>query len=622
MRKDYKLEKRKFVIGGFVILIAIVYLIRLYDLQINDNKYREYADTNALLKKTIYPSRGLIYDRNGELIVYNQPAYDVMIIPRDVEEFDTLNFCETINITKENLLKRISDMKNKSLNPGYSSYSPQRLISHLSVEDYGRLQEKLYRFPGFFIQKRILRQYNYSAAANVLGNIREVNAKDIKNDSNKYYQPGDYCGDLGVEKSYESYLRGKKGVEILIRDARGRIQGKYNEGENDIAPISGKDLKLSIDIKLQKYAESLMANKIGAVVAIEPSTGEILALVSSPTYDPALLVGRNRGKNYKELVNNKYKPLFDRALMASYPPGSTFKPGQGLILQQEKIVTLGTPFPCSNGFVSGGLRVGCHAHSSPITLKPALETSCNAYFCWGFKAMIDKKSKYGSAANAFEVWKNHLVSLGFGYKLGVDLSGENRGFIPNAKWYNDVYGENHWSANTIISVSIGQGEILATPLQIANMCATIANRGWYITPHVVKEVKDSTLPEKLTTKHYPTIDKRYFSSIVEGMRMAVTNGTCKRANLNDIEVCGKTGTAQNPRGRDHSAFIGFAPYNNPKIAVCVYVENAGFGATYGVPIGSLVIEKYLTDTISRDRKGLELQMLKSNTIKNSGVKKH
>ena len=620
MRKNYNLEKRKYIISGFIIVIAIIYLIRLFGLQINNDKYKEYADSNAFLKKTIYPSRGIIYDRNGELIVYNQPAYDVMIIPRDVQGFDTLDFCKTLNITKEDLLKRITDMKDRTINPGYSSYTPQRLISHLSVEDYGRLQEKLYRYPGFFIQKRILRQYNHLTAANLLGNIREVNAKDIENDS--YYQAGDYCGDVGVEKSYEKYLRGKKGVEVLIRDARGRIQGKYENGINDIAPISGKDIKLSIDVELQKYAESLMTNKIGAVVAIEPATGEILALVTSPTYDPTLLVGRNRGKNYKELAKDKHKPLFNRALMAAYPPGSTFKPSQGLILLQEKIVSVGTPYPCSKGYVSGGLKVGCHPHSSPITLKPALETSCNAYFCWGFKALIDKRSKYGSTANAFEVWKNHLVSLGFGYRLGVDLSSESRGFLPNANWYSDRYGENHWSANTIISVSIGQGEILATPLQIANLCATIANRGWFITPHIVKEVKDSVLPEELLKKRYPTIDRKHYKTIVDGMRMAVTNGTCKKADLDDIEVCGKTGTAQNPHGRDHSAFIGFAPYNNPKIAVCVYVENAGFGAAYGVPIGSLVIEKYLTDTIRPERKGMERQMLTSNTIVNSGVKKH
>lgn len=620
MRKDYNLEKRKYVIGGFLILIAIIYVIRLYELQIADSRYKEYADINAFLNKTQYPSRGLIYDRNGKLIVYNQPAYDVMMIPRDVKELDTLDFCRTLNLTPEQLRKRLSDMKDKRMNPGYSSYTPQRLISHLSAEDYGRLQEKLYRYPGFFIQKRILRQYAHKTAANVLGNIREVSSKDISRDA--YYQSGDYCGDLGVEKSYEEYLRGEKGVEILIRDAHGRIKGRYDNGSKDVAPVSGRNLKLSLDLDLQQYAESLMVNKIGAVVAIEPETGEILALVSSPTYDPTLLVGRQRGVNYAALVNDHEKPLFDRALMGAYPPGSTFKPGQGLILLQENIVNLSTAYPCHHGFISGGLRVGCHSHGSPINLKPALQTSCNAYFCWGFKALVDKRSKYGNPANAFEVWKNHLVSLGYGYRLGVDLPSEGRGFIPNAKFYNKIYGEGHWSANTIISVSIGQGEILATPLQIANLCATIANRGWFITPHVVKEIEDTVMPSELLEKRIPTIEACHFNDVAEGMRMAVTGGTCRLANLPDIEVCGKTGTAQNPHGRDHSAFIGFAPYHNPKIAVCVYVENAGFGATFGVPIGSLVIERYLTGAISPQRKYLEQRMLESNTKIYSGVKKH
>ncbi len=543
-----------------------------------------------------------------------------MMIPRDVQKFDTLDFCQTLNITREQFDKRLSDMKDRRINPGYSSYTPQKFITHLSAQDYGRLQEKLYRYPGFFIQKRILRQYNHISAANVLGNIREVSAKDIEKDP--YYAAGDYCGDLGVEKSYEKYLRGQKGTEILIRDAHGRIQGRYEDGRHDIAPISGKNLKLGIDIDLQQYAESLMVNKIGAVVAIEPKTGEILAMVSSPTYNPTMLVGRQRGTNYRKLVNDRLHPLFDRALMAAYPPGSTFKPGQGLILLQEGIVNLSTLYPCYKGFISGGLRVGCHAHGAPIPLKPALQTSCNAYFCWGFKAMIDKRSKYGSSANAFEIWKNHLVSLGYGYRLGVDLPGESRGFIPNAKFYNKIYGEDRWSANTIISVSIGQGEILATPLQIANLCATIANRGWFITPHVVKEIQDTVMPAELLKQRHPTIDKRFFNEVAEGMRMAVTGGTCRLANLKDIEVCGKTGTAQNPHGKDHSAFMGFAPYNDPKIAVCVYVENAGFGATYGVPIGSLVIEKYLNGEIAPERKYIEQRMLESNTIIYSGVKKH
>lgn len=617
MRKDYRLEKRKYVIGGFLLLVALIYLCRLFDLQINDSKYKAYADNNAFLNKTVYPSRGLMYDRNGELIVFNQPAYDVMMIPRDVQPFDTIDFCSTLSITREQLDGRLQDMRRS---PGYSTYTPQVLITHLSAQDYGRLQEKLYRFPGFYIQKRILRQYNHKTAANVLGNIREVSQSDI--DRDPYYKRGDYCGDLGVEKSYDEYLRGQKGVEVLIRDAHGRIQGRYQDGAFDVAPVSGRNLTLSLDLELQQYAESLMVNKIGAVVAIQPKTGEILAMVSSPTYDPTLLVGRQRGKEYRNLVNNPLKPLFDRSLMAAYPPGSTFKPGQGLILLQEGIINTSTAYPCAHGFISGGLRVGCHGHGSPLPLKPALQTSCNAFFCWGFKAMIDKRSKYGTSADAFEIWKHHLVSMGYGYKLGVDLPSESRGYLPNALVYNGVYGEGRWSANTIISVAIGQGEILATPLQIANVCATIANRGWFVTPHVVKEIQDTVMAPEYLERRYPTIDGKWYDEVAEGMRMAVTGGTCRLTNLPDIAVAGKTGTAQNPHGRDHSAFMGFAPYDDPEIAVCVYVENAGFGATYGVPIGSLVIEKYLKREIAPERKYLEQHMLESNTIIYSGVKKH
>lgn len=610
MRKNYNLEKRKYIIGGFVVLIALIYLVRLFDLQLADEKYKQSADSNAFLKKTVYPSRGLIYDRNGELVVFNQPAYDVMLIPRDVQPFDTLDFCATLNITPENLQKRFADMKDKRLNPGYSSYTPQRLIAQLSAQDYGRLQEKLYRFPGFFIQKRILRQYKHPTAANVLGNIREGSRDDIERDD--YYAPGDYTGDLGIEKSYEPYLRGVKGVEILIRDARGRIQGRYEDGARDIEPISGRDLRLSLDIKLQQYAESLMVGKRGAVVAIEPATGEILCMVSMPNYDPTLLVGRQRGQNYKKLVQDDSWPLFDRALMGAYPPGSTFKPTQGLIFLQEGIIDLHTTYPCSHGYISGGLRVGCHAHGSPLPLKPALQTSCNAFFCWGFKAMIDRRSKYGTSAKAFEIWKNHLVSMGYGYRLGVDLPGESRGFIPNAKFYDKFYKEGRWSANTIISVAIGQGEILATPLQIANLSATIANRGHFITPHVVKAIQDTVMPEEMTRLRYPSVESHYYADVAEGMRMAVTGGTCRRAAIPGIEVCGKTGTAQNPHGKDHSAFMGFAPYQEPKIAVAVYVENGGWGATFGVPIGSLVMEKYLTGTIAPERKYMEEQMLNTS----------
>ena len=621
MRKDYRLEKRKYVVGGFIVLIVLIYIVRLFDLQVMDDRYKGFADSNAFMRKTLYPSRGMIRDRNEKLIVYNQPAYDVMLIPRNVTPFDTADFCRTLEITREQFDKRFRDMKDKRLNPGYSAYTPQKFITQISAQDYGRLAEKLYRFPGFFIQQRILRQYTRPVAANVLGNIREVSQKEIERD--EYYSRGDYCGDLGVERSYEPYLRGIKGVEILMRDAYGRIQGKYENGAFDEAPVSGRDLKLGLDLDLQEYGEQLMVNKIGAIVAIEPATGEILAMVSSPTYDPRLLVGRERGKNYAILKEDFYNRLFDRALMGAYPPGSTFKPSQGLILRQEDIITLTTAFPCYNGFISGGLRVGCHGRASPITLKPALQTSCNAFFCWGLKTMLDnKRSKYGTVSDAFEVWKHHLVSLGYGYKLGVDLPTEGRGFIPNAKFYNKIYGENHWSANTIISIAIGQGEILATPLQIANLCATIANRGWFITPHVVKEIQDTVMPADLLQKRYPTIDRQHFEDVAEGMRMAVTGGTCRLAALKDIEVCGKTGTAQNPHGKDHSAFIGFAPYHDPKIAICVYVENAGYGAAYGVPIGSLMMEKYLTGQIAPERKYIEERMLNANTIISSGVKKH
>ncbi|MDE6297436.1 MAG: penicillin-binding protein 2, partial [Muribaculaceae bacterium] len=430
---------------------------------------------------------------------------------------------------------------------------------------------------------------------------------------------GDFTGDLGIEKSYEVALRGQKGVEILMKDAYGRIKGKYEDGIYDISPESGKNLTLSIDIELQEYGERLMQGKIGAIVAIEPKTGEILALVTAPNYDPSLLVGKDRGKNYAALVKDPYKPLYDRALQGAYPPGSTFKPTQGLILLQEGIVNLSTQYPCHHGYVNG-LRVGCHGHASPIALKPALQTSCNAYFCWGLKNMIDKAGTTASAQ--LTKWKDYMVEMGYGYRLGVDLPSESRGFIPNADYYSNSFRGRNWSANTIISISIGQGEVLATPLQIANLCATVANRGYFYTPHVVKAIADSVIDPAYKVMHKPKIKKEYYEAVAEGMRMAVTGGTCRLANLPDIEVCGKTGTAQNPHGRDHSAFIGFAPYDDPKIAVCVYVENAGFGAAYGVPIGSLMIEKYLKGEISPSRIGIEQRMLTSNTIETSGVKKH
>lgn len=617
MRKNYKLAKRKYVIGGFITFIVLIYTFRLFSLQVSDDKYKLNAESNAFFKKTIYPARGLIYDRDGRLLVFNQPAYDVMLIPKDVTPFDTAAFCELLNITKEQLKEKWGEMKNPRKNPGYSSYTPQKLISHLSFEDYGRLQEKLYLFPGFYIQTRTIRKYNYPNGANILGNIREVNAEDVKRDS--YYRAGDYTGDLGVEKSYEEALRGKKGMEILMRDAHGRIKGKFEEGKNDIPPESGNNLTLSIDMELQKYGEELMQNKLGAIVAIEPETGEILALVTAPNYDPSLLVGKERGKNYAKLVEDPLKPLYDRSIQGTYPPGSTFKPTQGLIFLQEGVITENTAYPCYHGYING-IRVGCHGHGSPLPLKPALQTSCNAYFCWGLKNMIDKRGT--KPYDQLTKWKDYLVEMGYGYRLGVDLPHESRGFIPNSEYYSKSFRGPKWSANSIISIAIGQGEVLATPLQIANLCATIANRGYFHTPHVVKEIADSTIDVKYSEKKHPSIDPQYYETIAEGMRMAVTGGTCRLASLPDIEVCGKTGTAQNPHGKDHSVFMGFAPYHNPKIAIAVYVENAGFGATYGVPIGSLMMEKYLKGEISAERKSLEERMLNSNTILNSGVTQH
>lgn len=484
MIKKYKLAQRKYIVGGFITFLVLLYIVRLFELQVTDSTYKTNADLNAYQKRTIYPARGLIYDRNGELVVFNQPTYDVMVVPKEVVDFDSIAFCDVVRIPIETLRILFSDMRNPRKNPGYSAYTPQRLMAHLSTEDYGRLEEKLYLFPGFFIQKRTIRQYNHLAGANILGNIREVSAKDLERDN--YYRSGDYTGDLGVEKSYEKYLRGIKGEEILMKDALGKIQGKYKGGAFDTPPQSGKNLTLSIDIDLQEYGEKLMQNKIGAIVAIEPSTGEILCLVSSPGYDPSLLIGKERGKNYAKLVKDPQKPLFDRALQASYPPGSTFKPTQGLIFLQEGIITASTPFPCSHGYHNHGLTVGCHGHGSPLPLVPAIATSCNSYFCWGLKNMIDKAGT--TSQRQLTKWKNYLVEMGYGYKLGVDLPSESRGFIPNSDYYDKAY-RGSWSANTVISISIGQGEVLATPVQIANLCATIANRGWYFTPMLLKKLK-------------------------------------------------------------------------------------------------------------------------------------
>ncbi len=596
MKRDYRLEKRKYVLGGAVVAVTFIYLLRLFTLQIMSEDYKKNADSNAFLNKTQYPSRGVIYDRNGKLLVYNQPAYDVTMVMKEVKNLDTLDFCATLNITKDYFERRIREIKDRHSNPGYSPYTHQVFMTQLSAEECGVFQEKLFKFPGFYVQRRTIRQYAYNSAAHVLGDIAEVSKKEIEEDD--YYVRGDFIGKQGIERSYEHFLRGEKGVEILLRDARGRIQGHYMDGAYDRKPVPGKNLNLGIDIELQQLAERLLEGKIGSVVAIEPSTGEILCMASAPTFDPRMMVGRQRGKNHNDLARDSWKPLLNRSIMGQFPPGSTFKITQGLTFLEEGIVTPNTLYPCYGGFLHSGLRVGCHAHPSPLSLVPSIATSCNGYFCWGLYHMIGARKKYGSPQKAMATWRDYMVSMGFGYPLGVDLPGEKRGMIPNDKYYDKNY-RGSCNGLTIISIAIGQGEVTATPLQIANLGATIANRGYFITPHVVKEIEDTPLDTIFTTKRYTKVQREHYETVVEGMRAAVTGGTCRAANLPGLDVCGKTGTAQN-RGKDHSAFMGFAPMNNPQIAVSVYVENGGWGATYGVPIGALIIEKYLKGELSAE----------------------
>ena len=604
--KDYGLENRKYVIGGVATTIVIIYIIRLFTLQIMSDDYKKNADSNAFLKKIEFPSRGIITDRNGKLMVYNQPAYDIMVVMKEAKgKIDTLELCNTLGITREEFDTRMATIKDRSKNPGYSPYTQQLFMNQLSERTFNILNEKMFRFPGFYVQRRSIRQYEYPYAAHILGDVAEVSPADIEEDD--YYQPGDYIGKLGVERQYEKQLRGEKGIQILLRDAHGRIQGSYQNHSLDRRPVPGKNLTLGIDLKLQALGERLMEGKIGSIVAIEPSTGEVLCMVSSPTYDPRLMVGRSRSKNHRELSRNAWKPLLNRSIMGQYPPGSTFKTTQGLTFMSEGIISPTTPFGCSRAFYFRGLHVGCHGHASPLSLVPALSTSCNAFFCWGLYYMIGNRSKYGSVQNAMNTWRDYMVSMGFGYKLGIDLPGEKRGLIPNAEFYDNAY-RGSWNGLTIISISIGQGEVNATPLQIANLGATIANRGYYYVPHVVKKVQGEPLDTTYTSRHYTKANHKAYEYVVQGMRSSVLGGTCRGLAHYDFEACGKTGTAQN-RGHDHSVFMGFAPMNDPKIAIAVYVENGGWGADYGVPIGGLMMEQYIHGKLSEasEKKADEFQ---------------
>lgn len=599
---------RKYVIGGLMVLVVLIYILRLFSLQILDDSYQDKADSNAYLKQIEFPARGLIKDRNGKILVFNKPSYDVMMVVREMKQFDTLGFCTLLNISQEEFDIRMKDLKKRV---GYSSYTPQPFMTQLPPEDYGVLQEQLFRFPGVYMQMRTIRNYNYSAAALLLGSVGEVNRKMIEKD--EFYVLGDYAGQNGVEQTYENVLRGKKGVEVFLRDAHGRIQGKLDDGAHDIQSKAGQNLTLSIDIDLQMYGERLMENKVGSIVAIDPKTGEILAQVSSPTYDPAILSGRKRSENYEKLLKNPLKPLLDRPVMAYYPPGSTFKVANALIFEQEGIITPNTYLSCHLGYHVGRFSVGCHAHYSPLNLVQSVQHSCNAYYCASFRTMMDHK-KYKNISNAFETWKNHIVSLGFGYKLGADVPNEKRGYIPNSGVYDKLYGKNRWKSLMIVSNSIGQGEILTTPLQIANLAAIVANRGYYVVPHLVKEIEGGEIDSIYRTKKITTIDPKHFAPIVEGMDLVMRAGTGWYSRIDSVAVCGKTGTAENPHGEDHSLFMAFAPKDDPKIAICVVVENSGFGATWAAPIASLMIEKYLKGYIAPRRIPMEQKMLNSNLL--------
>ena len=592
----YDLSYRRFVIGGVAVFIVIVYLIRLFMLQITSDDYKKSADSNAFLKKIEYPSRGNILDRQGKLLVFNQPSYDIMVVMNEAKgRLDTLEFCQTLGITREEFDRRMETMKDRNRNPGYSRYTQQLFMSQLSDKDFSVFQEKMFRFPGFYVQKRTVRQYSYNMAAHVLGDVAEVSPADIEEDD--YYQPGDYIGKLGVERRYEKELRGEKGIQILLRDAHGRVQGRYKNGELDHRAKPGKNLTLGIDADLQLLGERLLEGKIGSIVAIEPSTGEVLCMVSSPSYDPRMMVGRQRSKNHRLLSQDVWKPLLNRSIMGQYPPGSTFKTTQGLTFMTEGVITPSTMYPCGHGFNFKGLHVGCHGHAAPLPLVPALSTSCNGYFCWGLYHMINTNiSKYKTVQNAMDTWRDYMVSMGFGYPLGIDLPGEKRGMIPNSQFYDKRY-KGSWNGLTVISIAIGQGEVNATPLQIANLGATIANRGYYYVPHVVKKVQGEPLDTAFTRKHYTKATREAYDYVVQGMRSSAIGGTCHELAKYDFMACGKTGTAQN-KGHDHSVFMGFAPMDEPKIAVAVYVENGGWGATYGVPIGGLIMEQYLKGKLS------------------------
>ncbi len=581
---------RRFIITGGFLLIGLIYIMRLFYLQVVDDSYVVYAQSNVLRNMTIYPARGLVYDRHGDLLVYNEAAYDLMVIPGQVKAFDTTELCNLTGITVEEVRTRLQTARQ------YSYFKPSAFVNQLSKEAFGFLEEKLYQFPGFFVQPRTLRSYPQPMAAHVLGYVGEVSQRITEEDP--YYRSGDYIGISGIEKSYESLLRGRKGSKLIMVDVHNREVGRFQEGKYDTTAVKGSDIVLTLDAELQAYGEKLMAHKVGSIVAIEPATGEILAMVSAPAYDPNLLVGRIRGKNYQMLMDDPIKPLFNRALMANYSPGSIFKIVQALVGLEMGAIQPSTGFPCNRSLVN------CHNHPPAFDVHRAIQYSCNPYFYSVYRRIIQsgKSSNiYKDAEDGLRQWHDMVTKFGLGHKLGIDIPSEQPGFMPDVAFYDRWYGSRRWAFSTIYSNSIGQGEVQVVPLQMANLAALIANRGYYHTPHLLKEVKGKDFPRpELLEKHESGVSRHYFDIVADAMESVVSEagGTAARARIEGISVCGKTGTVQNPHGEDHSGFFAFAPKDNPKIAIVVYVENAGFGGTWAAPIASLMIEKYLNRSIS------------------------
>jgi len=590
-------SKRKYLVIAIFVAVGLIFLLKLFSIQVIDPDYKESATNNVLREVVQYPPRGLIYDRNGKLIVYNKPAYDLLVTPREVEAFDTVYFCSLLDVTKEELIEGIRKAKD------YSWYKPSILIKQISPENYAILQEKLYKFKGFHTQSRTLREYARPVAAHVLGYVSEVNASDIERDS--YNKSGDYIGAIGIERTYEKQLRGTKGIKKQLVDVHNRIQGSYRNGGEDTPAKIGKNIYSTLDLELQEYAEKLFQNKKGALVAIEPSTGEVLAMLSAPTYDPSLLVGRVRGKNYGMLENDSLKPLFNRATQAKYPPGSTFKVINALIGLQEGAINTNTRFSCAG---KGSTPIKCtHIHVSPANVTEAIRESCNSFLWNTFRAIIGHGK---NAEDGFNDWRSYAYSFGLGQKLGSDFSNSLEGDLPTADRYNRIYGKRRWNALTVRSLSIGQGELGATPLQMANVAAITANRGFYYEPHLVKSIEGDTLRSSIKNQHKVKIDVEHFAPIIEGMRQSIKGAYL----IPGVEYCGKTGTIQNPSGLEHGAFEAFAPKDNPKIAIFVYVENSKWGASYAAPIASLVMEKYLNDTIANNRKLVEERMVDAKLL--------